>query len=51
MEPRVLSAQPQDVAIVGDDALEAAPVLGLVHLAQKDVQRAAQCLRLPPLYP
>ena len=36
----VLGAEPQDVAVVGHDALQAAPVLGLVHLAQEYVQRA-----------
>jgi hypothetical protein len=39
MERSVLRAEPQEVAVVGDHLLQAAPVLRLVHLAQPDVQR------------
>ena len=34
VEPGVLVAEPEDVAVVGDHPLQAAPMMGLVHLAQ-----------------
>jgi hypothetical protein len=40
MEPGVFRAQPEDAAVICDHLLQAASVLGLVHLAQEDVQGA-----------
>ena len=38
VESGVLVAEPEDVAVVGGHPLQAAPVLGLVHLAQASVR-------------